>query len=177
VFTEARDGREPERERGGRRASGVAPNKDEKCQEIYRFINMMRKHGPVRCCPASCVRELAASSRLRSFVRTLVRDASARDSRSDGGAGKTLKAMMSSSPEAGDAPDAGPSHADDAEFEEEESSCASDEVSPGEEDESLIRSGVPVSEVPGDVDSEMGEICKDLLVLPTLSKFVVSNNS
>jgi hypothetical protein len=176
VFTEARDGREPERERGGRRASGVAPNEDGKCQEIYRFIKMMRKHEPVRCCPARCVRELAASSRLRSFVRTLVRDASARGSRSDGGAGKTLKAMMSSSPEASDALDAGPSHADDAEFEEEESSCASDEVPPGEVDE-LIRSGVPVSEVPGDVNSEMGEICKELVALPTLSKFVVSNSS
>jgi len=153
VFTEARDGRELEREYERERASGVAP---------------------VQRCPASCVRELAASSILRSFVTTLVRDTSARGSRSDGGAGKTLKAMMSSSPEAGDALDAGPSHADDAEFEEEESSCASDEVPPGELDESLIRSGVPVSEVPGDVNSEMGEICKDL---PTLSKFVVSNNS
>jgi len=83
---------------------------------------------------------------------------------------------MSSSPEASDALDAGPSHADDAEFEEEESSCASDEVPPGEVDE-LIRSGVPVSEVPGDVNSEMGEICKELVALPTLSKFVVSNSS
>jgi len=85
---------------------------------------------------------------------------------------------MSSSPEAGVKRDTGRRHADGAESEEEEvSGCISDDPPSAEVAESLIRSGVPVSEGSGVVDSLVGEICEGLLGLPTLSEVVVSNDS
>lgn len=136
---------------------------------------MMRSNGHVRRCSMSSVREHAASSRLRSFMRT---PPSIGSSQSDGGVGKKLRTMMSSSPEAGVKRDTGRRHADGAEADEEDvSGCISDDPPSAEVAESLIKSGVPVSEGSGVVDSLVGEICERLLGLPTLSEVVVSDNS
>jgi hypothetical protein len=43
VFTEARDGRELERDCGRRRTFGAAPKEAWKCQQTYLFIKMIRK--------------------------------------------------------------------------------------------------------------------------------------
>ena len=96
----------------------------------------------------------------------------------DGGAGKTLRTMMSSSPEAGDRLAAGLRHAEGAESgEEDELSCGSDEPPSTEADESRIKSGVPVSEGSGVGNSVMGENWEGLDALPTHSEAVLSINS
>jgi hypothetical protein len=83
---------------------------------------------------------------------------------------------MSSSPEAGDGRDTGRRHADGAESEEEDvSGCVPGDVPSAEVAESLIKSGVPVSEGSEVGKSSVDEICEDLLALPTFS--VISDSS
>jgi hypothetical protein len=170
VFTEASDGREPERERGARRAARETSKRNWKLAG-GASIQMMKKDGPDRRCGEGGAPEL-----MRSFKLGLLVDAPAWDgweddsvfsdasSRFDGDAERKLRTMVISRPER--ELGIGPDHADGAESGVlNVCSCISGDLPPAEVAESLIRSGVPGWEGVQIESSGMDEIPCGLLAL------------
>ena len=144
----------------------------------------MGKSEPDWRCPTRSAREDASSLRLCSFVGTPARNGNEDDPNPStgapefGGNGKKSRTMTDSSPEVVDRLADGINQARDAKSEEEdELGCGSDEPPSAEVDESLIKSGVPMSERSGVDDSVMGENWEGWDALPTYSKAVLSINS
>jgi hypothetical protein len=93
-----------------------------------------------------------------------------------GGNGKKSRTMTRSSPKVDARLADGISQAGDVESEEEgELSCGSDEPPSAEVDESLIKSGVPMSERSGVDKLVMGENWECLDALPTHSKVPINS--